>query len=225
MAEDDPGCLDGYREKLVRRKEEWARDGRLMSDDAGAPGAKPATRLPPGQREVKTWPVLDLGVRPEISTEEWRLRVDGLVAAPLVWDWEAFVAQPQVTLTSDIHCVTGWSRFDNAWTGVHVAHLLEVVRPKDEARHCVFHGHDGYTTNVRIDRFADEDVVLAHSWNGAPLAPAHGGPVRAVIPKWYFWKSAKWIKRIEFRRDDAPGFWEVRGYHNEGDPWSEQRYE
>ena len=225
MGEDDPTRLAGYREKLVRRKREWARDGRLVVDGGTGPGTKSAARLPPGQREVKTWPVLDLGVRPEIEPEEWRLTVDGLVAAPTVWDWRTFSAQPQVTLTSDIHCVTGWSRFDNVWTGVHVAHLLDVVRPRDEARHCVFHSHDGYTANVRIDRFAGEDVLLAHAWNGEPLEPAHGGPVRVVIPKWYFWKSAKWLKRIEFRRDDAPGFWEVRGYHNEGDPWSEQRYE
>ena len=225
MAGDDPGRLAGYREQPVRRKEERAHDGRPMSGDADKPGTQPGGRLPPGQREVKNWPVLDLGVRPEIAAAEWRLRVDGLVAAPVVWDWDAFMAQPQVTLTSDIHCVTGWSRFDNAWTGVHIAHLLEIVRPKDEARHCVFHGHDNYTANVRIERFADEDALLAHSWNGAPLEPAHGGPVRAVIPKRYFWKSAKWIKRIEFRRDDAPGFWEIRGYHNEGDPWAEQRYE
>ena len=224
MAADDPSRLAGYREKLVDRKQEWARDGRPIAGDGSATSAKSAARLPPGQREVKNWPVLDLGVRPEIEPGEWRLRVDGLVAAPVVWDWTAFGAQPQVTLTSDIHCVTGWSRFDNAWTGVHVAHLLDVVRPKSEARHCVFHSHDGYTANIRIDRFADEDVLLAHSWNGRPLEPTHGGPVRLVIPKWYFWKSAKWIKRIEFRRDDAPGFWEVRGYHNDGDPWTEQRY-
>ena len=221
MAADDPRRLAGYREKLVRRKREWARDGRLIADAAGD---GPAGRLPPGQREVKTWPVLDLGVRPEIEPEEWRLAVDGLVEAPLRWSWAEFRAQPQIALTSDIHCVTGWSRFDNRWTGVHVAHLLDAVRPKAEARHCVFDSHDGYTTNMRIDRFAGEDVLLAHSWNGAPLSPAHGGPVRLVIPKWYFWKSAKWIKRIEFRRDDAPGFWEIRGYHNEGDPWREQRY-
>lgn len=225
MAEDDPTRLAGYREKLVRRKREWARDGRLVADGESAPGSKSAARLPPGQREVKTWPVLDLGVRPEIEPEEWRLTVDGLVAAPVRWDWQTFLARPQVTLTTDIHCVTGWSRFDNVWTGVHVAHLLDAVRPKDEARYCVFHSHDGYTANLRIDRFAGEDALLAHAWNGEPLEPAHGGPVRVVIPKWYFWKSAKWIKRIEFRRDDAPGFWEVRGYHNEGDPWSEQRYE
>ena len=162
MTGDDPRRLAGYREKLVRRKEEWARDGRLMSEDARTPGEKPATRLPPGQREVKNWPVLDLGVRPDISTGEWRLRVDGLVAAPAVWDWNEFAAQPQVTLTSDIHCVTGWSRFDNAWTGVHVAHLLDVVRPRDEARHCVFHSHDGYTACAHR-RFAARTLSPRHA--------------------------------------------------------------
>ena len=223
MRGDDPTLLGGYREKLVRRKEEWARDGRLLSD--GPPDDRGDARLPPGQREVKNWPVLDLGVRPEVTTEEWRLRVDGLIENPINWTWKTYQDQPQITLESDIHCVTGWSRFDNRWTGVHVAHLLDIVRPKAEARYCVFHAHDGYTTNVRIDRFADEDVLLAHSWNGEPLTAAHGGPMRIVIPKWYFWKSAKWVRRIEFRRDDKPGFWEVRGYHNEGDPWTEQRYE
>ncbi len=220
MDGNEPEALAGYREKLVRRKQEWARDGRLLSEAAPSDGE----RLPPGQREVRNWPVLDLGVRPEIAAEDWRLTVDGLVEAPLIWDWRTFMDQPQVRLVSDIHCVTGWSRFDNAWTGVHVAHLLDMVRPKAEAAHCIFHSHDGYTTNVRIDRFAEADVLLAHSWNGAPLAPAHGGPVRVVIPKWYFWKSAKWVRRIEFRRDDKPGFWEVRGYNNDGDPWREQRY-
>lgn len=219
--DDDPARLDGYREKLVRRKQEWARDGRLITGDDTAPAR---AQLPPGQREVKNWPVLDLGVQPKIDAASWKLTVDGEVEAPLVWDWEAFLAQPQIELTSDIHCVTGWSRFANRWGGVHVAHLLDTVRPTADAMHCVFHSHDGYTTNIRIDRFAGMDVVLARSWNGAPLTPEHGAPVRLVIPQWYFWKSAKWIRRIEFVAADKPGFWEVRGYHNEGDPWKEERY-
>jgi DMSO/TMAO reductase YedYZ molybdopterin-dependent catalytic subunit len=220
MTDDDPTLLAGYREKLVRRKEEWTRAGRLLTGAV----ADPAQRLPPGQREVKDWPVLDLAGAPEIRLDTWRLVVDGMVDNQITWDWPTFLAQPQVTIVSDIHCVTAWSRFDNAWTGVHVAHLLEVVRPKPEAMHCVFHSHDGYTTNVRLDRFADDDVLLAHSWQGKPLPREHGGPMRAVIPKWYFWKSAKWVKRIEFLAADRPGFWEVRGYHNEADPWREERY-
>ena len=222
MSDDDPTLLDGYREKLVRRKQEWAAEGRLITGEEADLGTQ--AKLPPGQREVKNWPVLDLGVHPTVATDDWKLTVDGAVANPIVWDWSTFLAQPQVTLTSDIHCVTGWSRFDNTWTGVHVAHLLDIVRPEPDAMHCLFHSHDGYTTNVRIDRFADSDVLLAHSWAGEPLTQEHGAPVRVVIPKWYFWKSAKWIRRIEFAVEDRPGFWEVRGYHNEGDPWKEDRY-
>lgn len=219
---DDPARLEGYRDKLVRRKEEWAREGRLLTGVAG-PQAGDA-RLPPGQRLVRNWPVLDLGVQPDIPRDKWILTVDGLVETPLRWKWDDLLAQPQVTVNSDIHCVTGWSRYDNAWTGVHVAHILDMCRPEKEAMHCLFYCSDGYTTNVRIDRFADADVVLAHSWEGKQLTKEHGGPVRVVIPKWYFWKSAKWIRRIEFAAVDEPGFWEDRGYHNEGDPWKEERY-
>jgi len=221
MIEDDPTLMEGYREKLVRRKQEWAAQGRLLTGEGAAPNTR---RLPPGQREVKDWPVLDLGGEPDINLDTWRLIVDGAVENQITWDWPTFLAQPQVTLGSDIHCVTGWSRFDNAWMGVHVAHLLEVARPKPDAMHCVFHSYDGYTTNVRLDRFADEDVLLAHTWNGKALPREHGGPLRVVIPKWYFWKSAKWVKRIEFLAADRPGFWEVRGYHNDADPWQEERY-
>ena len=207
-------------DKLIRAKEAWAREGRLLIGQS----ADPATRLPPGQREVKDWPVLDLGVTPAVDPAKWKLVCDGLVANPITWDWATFLAQPQVTLTSDIHCVTGWSRFDNAWTGVHALHVLEVVQPAPAARHIVFHSHDGYTTNVRLDYFADNDVLLAHSWQGQPIEAEHGGPCRAIIPRRYFWKSAKWVRRIEFLAEDKPGYWEVSGYHNEADPWTEERY-
>jgi DMSO/TMAO reductase YedYZ molybdopterin-dependent catalytic subunit len=219
---DNPELLDGYREKLVRRKQEWARDGRLI--DVGAAPRSNEDRLPPGQRLVESWPVLDLGVQPEIPTDKWIFTIDGLVENPINWTWDDFLAQPQVTVTSDIHCVTGWSRYDNAWTGIHAAHLLELCRPEKEAMHCLIYASDGYTTNIRLDRFADSDVLLAHSWNGDYLTKEHGGPVRAIVPKWYFWKSAKWIRRIEFIAEDETGFWEDRGYHNDGDPWKEQRY-
>jgi len=201
---DKPELLDGYREKLVRRKQEWARDGRLIDDERGA---RPADdRLPPGQRLVETWPVLDLGVQPDIAKDEWAFTIDGLVENPIRWTWDDFLAQPQVTVQSDIHCVTGWSRYDNTWTGVHVAHLLDLCRPEKEAMHCLIYAFDGYTTNIRLDRLADSDVLLAHSWEGEYLTKEHGGPVRAVVPKWYFWKSAKWIRRIEFIAEDETGF-------------------
>ncbi len=212
---------EGFRDKLVTVKQAWAKAGRLLT---GTPDAERSERLPPGQRLVTNWPVLDLGVQPAVSREDWRLTVDGAVAAPLEWDWAAFIAQPQVEDVSDIHCVTQWSRYDNRWQGVSTAHLLALVQPLPGASHVILHSYDGYTTNLALEAFAGEDCLLAHAHDGEPLSRVHGGPVRVVVPRYYLWKSAKWLKRIEIRRDDAPGFWEVRGYHNEGDPWGEQRY-
>jgi len=209
------------KEKLIASKKKWARDGRLIT---GNPDVAHANRLPPGQREVTHWPVLDLGVQPDVPKAEWRLSVDGLVKNPVTLSFEALLQLPQTDNVSDIHCVTQWSRYANHWRGVSSRDVLALVRPKDEAQHVIFHAYDGYTTNVAFDVFAADDVMIAHSWEGEPLAREHGGPVRIVIPRFYFWKSAKWVKRIEFSRDDKPGFWEVRGYHNQGDPWTEERY-
>lgn len=219
MDEDDGVRLDGeVREKLVRSKEQWARDGRLLTGTTGR------ERLPPGQRLVQDFPVLDLGVQPEVKPERWRLRLEGLVEERQAFDWDGFMALSQQDYVNDIHCVTAWSRYDNRWRGVATRTLLALCRPRPEARHVVFHSYDGYTTNVTLEHFAAEDALVAHSWNGAPLERVHGGPARMVLPRWYFWKSAKWVTRIEFRADDQPGFWEVRGYHNQGDPWTEERY-
>lgn len=216
--EKDEGAI---KDKLIASKEKWAREGRLIT---GAPDAAHARRLPPGQKLVRHWPVLDLGLQPDVTKAEWRLTVDGLVENAVTLSYDALLELPQTESTSDIHCVTQWSRFDNHWRGVAARELIALVRPKAEARHVIFHAHDGYTTNVAFDAFAAADVIIAHSWEGEPLTREHGGPVRIVIPRFYFWKSAKWVKRIEFRRDDQPGFWEVRGYHNRGDPWTEERY-
>ncbi|HYC05436.1 MAG TPA: sulfite oxidase-like oxidoreductase [Azospirillaceae bacterium] len=215
------GAAEGQiKQKLIDSKEKWAREGRHLT---GAT-AERAERLPPGQRLVRNWPVLDLGVQPDVPLDRFTLTIDGLVENPTVWDWEAFKAQPIFQDVSDIHCVTAWSRYDNHWEGVSARHLLSVVKPLAEARFVVCHSHDGYTTNLPLSAFDDADVLLAHSWEGKPIPREHGGPVRVVLPKLYFWKSAKWVKRIEFVAEDQPGFWEVRGYHNEGDPWEEQRY-
>lgn len=211
----------GIRDKLVAIKQAWAESRRLIT---GAPDPERTDRLPPGQRLVTNWPVLDLGLKPAISKAEWRLQVDGLVANPITWDWDTYSAQPQIEDVSDIHCVTQWSRFDNRWNGVATSHLLSVVQPLPHANAVVLHGADGYTTNLTLERFAGDDCLIAHSHDGLPLSRDHGGPVRAIIPRWYFWKSAKWLVRIEVLAVDKPGFWEVRGYHNEGDPWTEQRY-
>jgi DMSO/TMAO reductase YedYZ molybdopterin-dependent catalytic subunit len=207
--------------KLIRAKEQWAEEKRLIT---GRPDLGHVNRLPPGQKEVKNWPVLDLGAQPDVKPENWRLRVGGLVENPLTFTLPEFLALPQADFVSDIHCVTQWSRFDNRWRGVAAKTLLDLVKPKPEAAHVVFHAYDGYTTNVTLAAFAEANVLLAHSWEGAPLTREHGGPVRVVIPDWYFWKSAKWVTRIEFLAQDRPGFWETRGYHNEGDPWKEERY-
>lgn len=220
MADDD-GILRRVKRKLVDSKQAWAREGRLLTGRAADPARE---RLPPGQREVRNWPVLDLGVQPEIDLETWELVADGAVENPIRWRWEDFRAQRMTRMRSDIHCVTAWSRYDNRWDGVAARDFLSVVRPRAEARHVVFHSYDGYTTNLELAAFADSDVILAHSWEGKPLTLEHGGPVRAVVPKRYFWKSAKWVRRIEFMIEDRPGFWETRGYHNEGDPWKEERY-
>ena len=207
--------------KLSRSKQRWAREGKFLTGKIVRPDEQ---RLPPGQHLTKDWPVLDLGVTPEIARERWRLDVYGAVENPLFWDFTTFAAQQQQQFTSDIHCVTTWSRYDNRWEGLAVRDLLAACRPRDTAEFVVLYSSDGYTTNLALEDFAAEDALLAHSWSGAPLTSEHGGPVRVVVPHLYFWKSAKWLKAIEFLDKDAPGYWEVRGYHNRGDPWAEQRY-
>lgn len=219
MHEDEDVTFTGkVKDKLIEAKQAWARDGRLLT---GAPGRD---RLPPGQTLVRDWPVLDLGVQPEVKPDKWRLRLEGLVAAPVALTLPDFMALPQAELVNDIHCVTAWSRYDNHWQGVRAADLLAMARPTHAARFVSFTSYDGYTTNVRLEDFAEQEVLLAHSWEGQPLSRQHGGPVRVVLPKLYFWKSPKWVKRIELLGADRPGFWEARGYHNNGDPWAEERY-
>jgi DMSO/TMAO reductase YedYZ molybdopterin-dependent catalytic subunit len=224
MSQDDkekPGLLGQIKDKLVRSKQEWAKEGRLLT---GRPDFGHVNRLPPGQKEVKNWPVLDLGVQPDLRPEAWRLQIGGLVENPITWTLAEYMAQPQVDFVSDIHCVTQWSRYDNHWRGVSARHIIDLVRPLAGAKHVLFHSYDGYTTNVRREVFEEPNVLLAHSWEGKPIPREHGGPVRVIIPDWYFWKSPKWVSQIEFVEHDRPGFWEVRGYHNEGDPWKEERY-
>ena len=217
MADDN----DPSDSKLTRTKEKWAREGRFLTGKITRPEDQ---RLPPGQHLTKDWPVLDLGVVPPVSRERWRLDVYGAVETPVFWTFAEFTAQKQERFTSDIHCVTTWSRYDNEWEGLATRELLAACRPRDDARFVVLHSYDGYTTNLALQDFAAEDALLAHSWSGQPLSEEHGGPVRLVVPHLYFWKSAKWLQAIEFLTEDAPGFWEVRGYHNRGDPWAEQRY-
>ncbi|UFX43260.1 sulfite oxidase-like oxidoreductase [Bradyrhizobium sp. 41S5] len=207
--------------KLTRSKQRWAREGKFLTGKITRPEAQ---RLPPGQHLTADWPVLDLGLMPNVTRERWRLDVHGAVEQTIYWTFTQFMAQPQTQFVSDIHCVTTWSRYDNQWEGLSTRDLLAACQPREDARFVALHSYDGYTTNLALEDFAAEDALLAHSWSGKPLEQEHGGPVRLVVPHLYFWKSAKWLQRIEFLPADAPGFWEVRGYHNRGDPWAEQRY-
>jgi DMSO/TMAO reductase YedYZ molybdopterin-dependent catalytic subunit len=217
MSEDTPP----KESKLTVTKRHWAEIGRFLTGRSSRPETD---RLPPGQHLVKNWPVLDLGLQPDISRETWRLDVVGAVETPLHLDWKALQALPQTTFVSDIHCVTTWSRYDNAWTGVATRDLLAAVSPKPEAKFVLLGSYDGYTTNLPLDDFAAADAALVHGWDGEALTPEHGGPLRLVVPHLYFWKSAKWLNRIEFLEAEKPGYWERNGYHIYGDPWREQRY-
>lgn len=219
--ETDGDIFGPIKRKLIETKQKWARDGRLLTGERSGPAKR---RLPPGQREVKNWPVLDLGTHPVVTQKEWKLSVTGLVENPVSWDWAALMAQPVFQDTSDMHCVTAWSRFGNRWEGVSARHLLSIVKPKPEAKFVILKSYDGYATNIPLSAFDDADVLLATKWEGKAIPREHGGPVRLILPKLYLWKSAKWLRDIRFVDRDAPGFWEVRGYHNNGDPWKEERY-
>ncbi len=181
-------------------------------------------RVPPGQRVTDGWPVLTYGNAPRVDQKDWRFGVTGLVEEDVSFTWDEFLALPQVTIVSDIHCVTHWSKFDNEWRGVAFSELLKRVRPKPEARFAMAHCYGGYTTNVPLADLQGDDVLLAHAHNGQPLAPEHGGPLRLVVPRLYFWQSAKWARGLVFMAEDRPGFWEMYGYHLRGDPWQEERY-
>ena len=221
-SDKDPPLDGALKEKLIAAKQRWAHEGRLLT---GTTDPARRNRLPPGQRLVNDWPVLDLGTVPRLEGREWSLTVDGAVTTPLRWSWEEFMAQPQMALTVDMHCVTAWSRYDNAFVGVPALHLLEQVMPKPEARYLMLHSYDGYTTNLPLADFADDDVLLAHTWEGKPITRDHGGPMRLMLPKLYLWKSAKWLRGITFMDRDEGGYWEKRGYHMRGDPWREERYD
>lgn len=181
-------------------------------------------RVPPGQRVTNGWPVLHYGGVPEIDIAEWTLSVRGLVDNELKLSYEEFMALPRAKVLSDIHCVTGWSRLNNLWEGVSTRTIRELAGIRKDARHVIVHSAGGYTTNLSLKDFLEEDVLFALKHDGKALTREHGYPVRLVVPGLYFWKSAKWVTGVEFRETDAPGFWESRGYHNRGDPWKEQRF-
>ncbi len=181
-------------------------------------------RLPPGQSTTLKFPVLHYGPVPRTDLATWNLRAFGLVNEEKVWTWEAFTALPTHTITTDIHCVTRWSKFDTLWEGVLFRDIVEMVGVKPEAKYVIAHCEYGYTTNMPLDAMLDDDVMLAYKFDGKPLDPDHGYPVRTLVPKRYFWKSAKWVRSLEFAEKDRLGFWEQAGYHNDADPFKEQRF-
>jgi DMSO/TMAO reductase YedYZ molybdopterin-dependent catalytic subunit len=186
-------------------------------------GYDPA-RLPPGQYLTEKWPVLHAGEVPGVDLATWTLEVSGEVEEPLTLTFEQLTQLPPTEVTTDIHCVTRWSRFDAQFKGVHWRELAKLVRPKSSARFAIAHAEHGFTANVPLAALQDEHALVVYEADGAPLTPDHGYPVRLFIPTKYFWKSAKWLRGIELSAVDKPGFWERYGYHNDADYWREQRY-
>ncbi|HET9512890.1 MAG TPA: sulfite oxidase-like oxidoreductase [Gemmatimonadales bacterium] len=181
-------------------------------------------RLPPGQIVTRKWPVLHYSHVPRVDPATWRFRIWGAVENPFELAWDEFAALPREDTLCDIHCVTRWSRFDNRFSGVSVAALLQRARPTPEARHVMVHAEPDYTTNLALADLDRPGNLLATHHEGEPLTPEHGGPVRLMVPHLYFWKSAKWVTGFEVLEDDWPGFWEENGYHMRGDPWREERF-
>lgn len=181
-------------------------------------------RIPPGQRVTEKWPVLHTGRMPDINITAWKFRIFGLVKREVEFDYGQFMALPMVRVYSDIHCVTGWSKLDNHWEGVSVNTLRELADIDTKACYAIIHAAPDFTTNLSLDDFFQPDVLFAIKHNNEILTPGHGYPVRLVVPRLYFWKSAKWVNGVEFTVRDEPGFWETHGYHNHGDPWREERY-
>jgi len=181
-----------------------------------------AGRVPPGQYVTADFPVLSAGPTPNVPLNEWRFTIGGQVDKPLAWSWQELLALPAEDVTVDIHCVTKWTKLDTAWKGVSVDTLLKNV--PTAAEFVVAHSYGGYTTNLPLEDVTDGKAWVAYEFGGEPLEPEHGGPARLLVPHLYFWKSAKWVRGLEVREDDEPGFWEGYGYHNYGDPWREQRY-
>jgi DMSO/TMAO reductase YedYZ molybdopterin-dependent catalytic subunit len=205
-----------------------------MSDTASRPTIQspdarrgsPRERTPPGQTLTGKWPVLHYGSVPKVDPHvpDWRLKIFGRCAAPYELTYDEIRALPAIDVVCDMHCVTHWSRLDNTFTGVPTKAIIERARPSGDVKFVMCHSEAGFTTNVPYDQFIADDCILAYQWQGRDLEPEHGWPLRGLVPRLYLWKSAKWIRGIELRATDAPGFWEQNGYHMHGDPWREERF-
>jgi len=202
---------------ILRKREDHARRDREAPEDG-------AERLPPGQSLTSKFPVLHYGPIPSFDPATWDFRVFGLVGEEKRWTWEEFLQLPPRRLVCDIHCVTRWSKLGTSWEGVPFNELIKLVDVKPEARFVLAHCEYGFTANVPLEKLVDDDVLLAYKYDGKWLEPEHGYPLRLLVPKLYFWKSAKWLRGLEFMAEDRLGFWERYGYHNQADPWQEQRF-
>ncbi|MDP2931804.1 MAG: sulfite oxidase-like oxidoreductase [Chloroflexota bacterium] len=189
-----------------------------------SPDTQRENRVPPGQRAIERWPVLHYGAVPRVDTAGWSFTISGLVAKERKLSYQEFMALPRVKVFADIHCVTGWSRLNNLWEGISTAAIRELASVLPGAKYVIVHGVGGFTTNLSLSDFFESDVLFGLKHDGESISPEHGAPVRLVVPRLYFWKSAKWVVGIEFTEKDKPGFWESHGYHNHGDPWLEERY-
>ncbi len=227
--------MDEFNQNIIKAKTNRAKEkrgvlaGGVIPDMKKIEGTGPLNRhgvpkLPVGQREVPNWPVLDLGIIPPLTQEQWTLEVKGEVNNPFKLSWADFLNLPQYEDTSDFHCVTSWSRMDMHWKGVQFKTLADKAQLKPSAKFVYITGYDGYSTNLKLSECLDDDVLIVHTANGAPLPREHGGPARMITPKKYAWKGSKWIKEIIFMNEDRLGFWELRGYSNTAEPWYNDRY-
>ncbi len=214
------GALVILRQEMKITSKVIAERGRRQGRELGID----PSRIPPGQYLTTKFPVLTYGRNPPVELSSWSLSIDGLVERPFVVTWDELMAMEQVTTTVDIHCVTRWSKLDTTWTGVRVRELLERAGVKPEGKFVLAHSDGGYTTNMPLELLYDDDVLLAHTYEGEPLEPDHGAPLRLLVPKRYFWKSAKFLRRLEILDEEQQGFWELNGYHNDGDPFQEERH-
>jgi DMSO/TMAO reductase YedYZ molybdopterin-dependent catalytic subunit len=189
-----------------------------------SPDTQRKVRVPSGQHLTDKWPVLHYGSVAHINTSKWTLKIFGTIEREITLNYSEFMSLPIIKVFSDIHCVTTWSKLDNLWEGVSTSELKNLVKINELARFVIVHGAGGFTTNLPIADFFEPDVLLSVKHNNEVISAEHGAPVRLVVPRLYFWKSAKWVTSIEFSKTDRPGFWESCGYHNHGDPWKEERY-
>jgi DMSO/TMAO reductase YedYZ molybdopterin-dependent catalytic subunit len=183
-----------------------------------------ADRLPPGQYLTEKWPVLHYGGVPKVDLASWTFRLDGLVEAPVELTYDQVKSMPRRAVQADVHCVTRWSMLDSIWQGIPIADVMQLVTLKSDATHVMVHAERGFTSNLSLDDFLRDENMLVDTRNCEPIASEHGWPLRLFVPHLYFWKSAKWVRRLEFMAGDRPGFWEQYGYHMHGDPWREERY-